>query len=133
MDVDGEMPEGIGVWEQVTDNTNNSNTSNTRFRSSSVSNQNWILIDPMTGETISKEPVLNREGKQVLDDHGHPLYKTHDHWFVLNAKFLWRDAPEPPKQAVTSPYGMPMQRSAPRSPSTSSSSSKKSNLPDMDM
>ena len=133
VDVDGEMPEGIGVWEQVTDNTNNSNTSNTRFRSSSVSNQNWILIDPMTGETISKEPVLNREGKQVLDDHGHPLYKTHDHWFVLNAKFLWRDAPEPPKQAVTSQYGMPMQRSAPRSPSTSSSSSKKSKLPDMDM
>jgi type IV pilus assembly protein PilM len=134
VDVDGEMPEGIGVWEQVTDNTTTNNAGNTPFRSSSVSNPNWILIDPMTGETISKEPVLNKEGKQVLDNRGQPLYKVHDHWFVLNAKFLWRDAPEPPKQTITSPYGvMPMQRPASRPSSTSSGSSKKSKLPDMDM
>ena len=122
--LDGEMPEGIGVWKELIDET-----TQTGPRSMSTT-RNWILIDPMTGETINKESVLDENGKPILY-RGQPVYKVNDHWFVLNAKFIWRDAPEPPKQPVTSRYGM---TSAPRptttSPSPSKSRSSGKSLPD---
>jgi len=129
--VDGEMPEGIGVWKEVIDES--AQTAPGTYRRGAGTTRNWILIDPMTGETISKEPVLDEEGKPVLY-RGQPVYKVNDHWFVLNAKFLWKDAPEPPKQTVTSPYGqMSIQRPTTTPPSSSSGSSRKSELPDIDM
>jgi type IV pilus assembly protein PilM len=131
--LDGEMPEGIGVWEEVIDESTQTASSSSRY-GSGASTRNWILIDPMTKETINKESVLNEEGKPALV-RGKPVYKVNDHWFVLNVKFLWKEAPEPPKQTVTSPYGtMSIQRpAATSSPSSSSGSSKKSKLPDLDM
>jgi len=132
--IDGEMPEGIGIWEEVIDESTQTASGSSRYGSGALT-RNWILIDPMTGETINKEPFLNEEGKPILY-RGQPRYKVNDHWFVLNAKFLWKDAPEPPKQTVTSPYGtMFPQRptTTTTSPSSSSSSSKKSKLPDLDM
>jgi len=127
--VDGEVPVGIGEWKEVIDET--ANTGSTRRGRASVTKRNWIVIDPMTGETISKEPVLDKEGKQILDRNGRPVYKVNDHWFVLNAKFLWPEAPKPPQQTVTSPYGT----MSPQRPTTSpsSGSSGKSKLPDLDM
>jgi type IV pilus assembly protein PilM len=134
--MDGEMPEGIGVWKELIDE---SAPTGPMSRSSALT-RNWILIDPMTGETINKETVLNEDGKPKLF-RGQPVYQVNDHWFVLNAKFVWKDAPEPPKQAVTSRYGtMSTQRPATTTspttttqPSKSSRSPRKSNLPDMDM
>jgi hypothetical protein len=133
--VDGEMPEGIGVWEEVIDET--AQTAPGTYRGGGAATRNWILIDPMTGETISKETVLDEEGKPKLY-RGQQVYKVNDHWFVLNAKFLWKDAPEPPKQPVTSQYGImspqrPTTTTTTTSPSSSSSSSKRSKLPDLDM
>jgi hypothetical protein len=110
--VDGEMPEGIGIWEELIDET-----VRTGLRSGSSLTRNWILIDPMTKETINKVSVVDEEGEPILY-RGKPVYKVNDHWFVLNAKFLWRDAPEPPEKPVTSRYGMPTPR-----PNTSSSTS----------
>jgi type IV pilus assembly protein PilM len=136
--VDGEMPEGIGVWEEVIDESIQTSQTSTRLPRSvpAASARNWILIDPMTRETISKESVLDEKGKQILY-RGQPRYKVNDHWFVLNAKFVWKDAPEPPKQTVTSPYGtMSTQRPATTTTTTtpsSSGSSRRSKLPDMDM
>ncbi|MGB2863805.1 MAG: type IV pilus assembly protein PilM [Sedimentisphaerales bacterium] len=122
--IDGEMPEGIGVWEELIDKT-----IDTRGRSGTMT-RDWILIDPMTKETISKESVLNEDGKPRLHQ-GQPVYKVNDHWFVLNVKFIWRDAPEPPAQPVTSQYGgmMSTQRPTMSSPSPSSGSSGNS-IPD---
>jgi type IV pilus assembly protein PilM len=125
--VDGDMPEGIGIWEELIDET-----ARTGSRSGAFT-RNWILIDPMTRETINKESVLDEDGKPKLY-RGQPVYKVNDHWFVLNAKFTWRDAPEPPEQPKTSQYGqyggmMSTQRPTMSTPSSSSGSSD-SSLPD---
>ncbi len=124
--IDGEMPEGIGIWEEVIDKT-----TNIRGRSGAMT-RNWILIDPMTREMISKESMLDEDGKPILY-RGQPRFKVNDHWFVLNVKFIWRDAPEPPEQPMTSQYGgmMSTQRPTPSTPSSSSGSSGKSKLPDL--
>ncbi|MFC1604938.1 type IV pilus assembly protein PilM [Planctomycetota bacterium] len=123
--LDGEMPEGIGVWEELIDNT--TNTTKTGVRSGSMT-RNWILIDPMTKETISKESVLDEDGKPVLY-RGQPVYKVNDHWFVLNVKFVWRDAPEAPASPVTSQYGQ--YGVQPLRPTTSPGSSSNS-VPDVE-
>lgn len=54
----------------------------------------WILIDPMTREIISKIPEWEANGRPKLDRRGVPVHTVNDHWFVLNVKFVWRDAPE---------------------------------------
>ena len=55
-----------------------------------------VLIDPMTKEIISKVAELDEEGKEKLDSRGKPIYTVNDHWFMLNVKFVWKDAPGPP-------------------------------------
>jgi hypothetical protein len=54
----------------------------------------WILVDPMTSETISKVAEWQDNGREKLDRMGKQLYTVNDHWFILNVKFVWRDAPE---------------------------------------
>ncbi len=49
-----------------------------------------ILLDPMTKEVIGKMPVLDEYGQPKLD-RGKPMYEINDHWFVLNAKFVWKE------------------------------------------
>jgi type IV pilus assembly protein PilM len=116
--IDGEMPEGIGVWEELIDET--AQTGSRLTSRQAGLKRNWILIDPMTKETISKESLLDEEGKPILY-RGLPVHKVNDHWFVLNAKFIWRDAPEPPEKPMTSQYGQYGMRPQPR-PTTSSGS-----------
>ena len=126
VDLDGEMPEGIGIWEELIDETTQTRAGS---RSGAVT-RNWILIDPMTRETINKESMLDEDGKPRLY-RGQPVSQVNDHWFVLNAKFLWKDAPEPPAKPVTSSYGgmMSTPRPTTSTPSPSPGSSGKS-LPD---
>ncbi len=59
-----------------------------------------ILLDPMTKEVISSVPALDRDGVQIVDRSGQPVYQTNDYWFMLNAKFVWRDAPVPPEPVI---------------------------------
>ncbi len=54
----------------------------------------WILVDPMTNETISKVAEWKEDGKAQLDHRGEQVFTVNDHWFVLKVKFVWRDAPE---------------------------------------
>ncbi len=54
----------------------------------------WILLDPMTREIISKIPEWEANGRPKLDRRGMPVHTVNDHWFVLNVKFVWRYAPE---------------------------------------
>ncbi len=122
--LDGEMPEGIGIWEELIDETTQTGPR------SAATTRNWILIDPMTRETISKESVLNENGKPRLYQ-GKPVYKVNDHWFVLNAKFIWKDAPEPPAPPKPpSRYGSMSTQRPTTSPSSSSSGSSNKSLPD---
>jgi type IV pilus assembly protein PilM len=128
VDTDSQMPGGIGVWEEIIDET--ANTGSRPGIRTGITSNNWKLIDPMTKETISKEQMLNEDGKPELY-RGQPVYKIHDHWFVLNAKFVWRDAPEPPEKPVPSGFGM--RPSLPTRPTTSPSSKPSGkSLPDLD-
>ena len=59
---------------------------------------NIVLVDPMTKETISSVPEFDANGNLKLV-RGKPVYQVNDHWFVLNMKFAWRDAPKAPEAA----------------------------------
>jgi hypothetical protein len=53
-----------------------------------------ILIDPMTKEIISKAVELDENGRKKVDGAGKIVYKGNDHWFKLDVKFIWKDAPK---------------------------------------
>jgi len=119
--VDGDTPGGIGAWEEIIDETETAQIGSRSATRSTSLTRNWILIDPMTKETISKEKVLDEDGKQRLY-RGQPVYKVNDHWFVLNAKFVWRNAPKPPEQPMPTGYGR-YGAMSPQRPTTSTSTS----------
>ena len=66
----------------------------------------WVLIDPMTKEIISKIAEWEENGRPKLY-RGQQVYTVNDHWFVLNVKFVWRDAPEAVKAVAPTFPGMP--------------------------
>jgi type IV pilus assembly protein PilM len=88
--LDAEMPSGIGVED---------------YRETKVIQPGqsegieWILVDPMTNETVSKVAVLDEDGKPKLY-RGMEVYEVNDHWFILNVKFVWREVPESVKEAA---------------------------------
>jgi hypothetical protein len=131
---DSEMmpPEGVGVWEEKEVKATAVPTST---RPGYVGAQSeWELVDPMTRETINKVPILNEDGEQVIRN-GKPVFRVNDHWFVLNVKFEWTEAPEPPEDPMASMYGGMMGRMGVRTPTTtgSGSSSQNSSVSDDDM
>ncbi|OHB73962.1 MAG: hypothetical protein A2Z25_05600 [Planctomycetes bacterium RBG_16_55_9] len=135
---DSTPPEGIGVWEErIPKGTTAAAPSSSRLGYVGTQSE-WALVDPMTKETINKVPVLSEDGKQVLHQ-GLPVFQVNDHWFELNLKFEWTEAPEPPKQTVTSPYGSRLTPTTPgtstptTTPSPSSGSSGRRSAPDLDM
>jgi type IV pilus assembly protein PilM len=97
VDLQAGLPSGIGVVEvRYTD---------TKQQGMGMGSGTQILLDPMTKEIIGKVPVLNEYGEPKLDRDGKPVYEDNDHWFVLNAKFVWTDAPALPERVTaTSPY-----------------------------
>jgi type IV pilus assembly protein PilM len=58
-----------------------------------------VLRDPMTKEIVSKVAALDKDGKIKTDRAGKIIYKPNDYWFVLNAKFIWKDAPKRPRSS----------------------------------
>jgi len=85
--LDAEMPAGIGLedvrFEKVKAEKDERKVSGER-----------ILIDPMTKEIISKVAELDEYGREKIDRSGNVVYKVNDHWFALNVKFVWKDAPK---------------------------------------
>jgi len=82
----------------------------------------WVLIDPMTREIISKIPEWEANGQPKLDPRrGTQVFTVNDHWFVLNVKFVWRDAPESvrAKAPELPPYMRVVSPSSPETPQTS--------------
>jgi len=78
---DSEMPAGIG-------------RADVRYRQIRGQNsEDEVLIDPLTKEIISKVAVLRSDGKPVLDERtGKEIYELNDRWFMLSAKFIWKEA-----------------------------------------
>jgi Type IV pilus assembly protein PilM len=122
-----DMPEGIGVWQQQTPKVQPAGP-----RSSTT--VQWDLVDPMTKEIINKVPVLDDSGRPEIY-RGQPVFEVNDHYFILNLKFVWKDAPAPPAQPAMSPYGMPMRGMPSRAPASrpSSTPSRGKSLPDVGM
>jgi len=90
------VPVGIGVPDIRFEKTRRTSTVELGPEEQGVR----VLIDPMTKEIISKVPVLDADGKMRLDGTGKPIYQINDTWFILNAKFAWKDAPSPPEIAA---------------------------------
>jgi hypothetical protein len=98
-----QMPVGIGITD-------------VRYRptppgSTQGESAEWVLIDPMTKETISKIPEWEANGRPKLYPRRDPrsgtqIHTVNDHWFVLNVKFLWIDAPEAVKVVAPTFQGM---------------------------
>ncbi len=69
--------------------------------------ETFVLRDPMTKEVVSKVAERDEDGKVKTDRAGNIAYKVNDYWFVLNAKFIWRDAPKRPRASTTTWRYMP--------------------------
>ena len=78
VDLKDVMPAGIGVEETL----------------NGAQNEEKVLVDPMTNEVISKVAALNPDGSKKIDRSGKTVYENNDHWFKLNIKFLWKNAPD---------------------------------------
>jgi type IV pilus assembly protein PilM len=63
-------------------------------RGSVTSRRTLVLRDPMTKEIVSRVAELDEDGRVKTDRSGKVAYKNNDYWFVLNAKFIWKDAPK---------------------------------------
>lgn len=88
VDLDAKMPVGIGIEDVRLEKTKKVKGKGHEQGSERV------LIDPMTKEIISKVAELDEEGREKINKSGKVVYKINDHWFVLNVKFLWKDAPK---------------------------------------
>jgi type IV pilus assembly protein PilM len=86
VDLDAAMPPGIGFVEVRPGRVKDGSTEQ-------------VLIDPMTKEVISKVVELDENGKEKRDRYGNPVYKNNDHWFRLDVKFVWREAPKEAKSS----------------------------------
>ena len=116
-----EMPSGIGITKEVErvplDESGNSAT-NTRGRTNTRGISDYVdietvLVDPMTGEEISKtydiitqkdidadSDLTERDlGRKKLDSFGEEKFIERDHWFRIQVKFVWKDKPETEKTA----------------------------------
>jgi len=84
--LDAELPLGIGV-------------NDVRHGDADGSRDADVLIDPMTREIISRVAQLDSKGRRKIDRSGKVVYEVNDHWFTLDMKFVWKDAPEKPEDA----------------------------------
>jgi len=98
IDLDTEIPMGVGEWEFVPDPDAVKSAAATSGYGMTTNPQDgsWILIDPMTEETISDTALTDHYGNPRFDSAGKPLKEIRDHWFRLQFKLLWEDAPETP-------------------------------------
>ncbi len=114
---DPDMPLGIGI-EQVVERVPLAGEERTDTRAArrsvstrdtkNVIQQEAVLIDPMTGEEMSKtydlwtaeevasNPELSERdiGRIKLTRYDEPQYIVRDYWFRISAKVLWKNAPE---------------------------------------
>lgn len=123
------MPAGIGV-EKVVERVPKPETTargaggvggfyNTGAGSDFVYSET-VLVDPMTGEEISKtyaiitqedldaNPSLTERdlGKKKWDNFGKEQYIERDRWFRIQAKFIWTEAPAVEPSAAGTPQDM---------------------------
>jgi len=82
VDLDAEMPPGIGFVEVRPG----------KVKVARAGSTEQVLIDPMTKEVINKVIELDENGREKYDRYSNAVYKTNDHWFRLDVKFVWKEA-----------------------------------------
>jgi hypothetical protein len=82
VDLDAEMPTGIGLRLEKTTKAGRGDSGEE------------VLVDPMTKEIINRVAELDEYGREKIDASGNVIYKVNDHWFKLDVKFIWKDAPK---------------------------------------
>jgi len=123
-----EMPAGIGVADVRFEKT-------AKLVPGGMTGSEQILIDPMTKEVICKVSELDEFGKPKLDRSGKPVYKVNDYWFILSAKFVWKDAPKIEQPVVAQPtmsYTPPPTSPTRKTESESSPSGRRKSRGDID-
>ncbi len=138
-DPDTDIPTGIGEWQFVPDpvapGTTATGTAGMYGMSMGPQNGTWILVDPMTKEIISAEPVKDQYGNLAYDNTGKPQKKVHDYWFRLQFKMKWKDAPKSAAPSGLTPAASPMAVPSPAAPSPApapKASPRTKSLPGMD-
>ncbi len=140
-DPDMDIPTGVGEWLFVPKPAAPGATPavNTYGMGMSMGPQDgtWTLIDPMTKETISAEPVLDQYGNPAYDNTGKPQKRVHDYWFRLQFKMKWKDAPKSAAPSGPAPAASPMATpspaaSTPKAAPAPKSSARTKSLPGMD-
>jgi type IV pilus assembly protein PilM len=111
-DLDLEIPPGVGQWQFVPDAPAAGAAAALPTYGMGPQAGKWILVDPLTKEIISAEPVLDQYGNPAYDNTGKPRKRVHDSWFRLQFKLVWKNAPA---SAVPAGGGMP--GAAPSGPS----------------
>jgi len=99
VDVDSEsLPQGVGAWKFIPSQAAlEQAAANPAGMVLESMDGTWILIDPVTQETISAKPVLDAYGKPKLDFLYKPIKEPRDSWFKLQFKLKWKDAPATPE------------------------------------
>ncbi|MEN6578924.1 MAG: type IV pilus assembly protein PilM [Phycisphaerales bacterium] len=100
VDVDAEaLPQGVGAWVFTPTAAALEEAKANPMGGMIVESMDgtWSLIDPVTQETISAEPVMDSFGKPKLDALLRPIKENRDYWFKLQLKLKWKDAPATPE------------------------------------
>ncbi|OHB66359.1 MAG: hypothetical protein A2Y77_14625 [Planctomycetes bacterium RBG_13_62_9] len=108
VDLGADMPAGIGETHFIPDPTTTPRagaaTPGMAYTDPTVTGTE-ILVDPMTREVISAEVINDQYGRPMLDATGKTRLDERDHWFTLQFKLLWKQAPEQADAAgAASPY-----------------------------
>lgn len=93
-----QMPLGIGTQSTITQKPKKDKV----VRYDINPEENIILVDPMTREIIGRVAELDKDGRKKVDRTGNPVYHANDHWFVLNMKFVWKNASKETASTVSS-------------------------------
>ncbi len=93
VDIESGVPLGVGVEEVRFNKGQNAELGNIGEK---------VLVDPMTGEVISKVAIIDEDGREKTDRSGEIMYEVNDHWFILNVKFVWKNAPKMQEEAKPS-------------------------------
>jgi type IV pilus assembly protein PilM len=106
VDLDTDVPKGVGEWFFIPDPPAPGATAATApamYGMGAVQRSGtWILVDPMTKETVSADSVKDQYGNLAYDATSKPKKEIHDYWFKLQLKLLWKDAPKSPAPAASS-------------------------------
>jgi hypothetical protein len=101
VDLDTDIPKGVGEWLFTPDPPapGTMQTGAAAFGAgygAGMAQQTgtWTLIDPMTKELISADPVKDARGSILYDATNKAKKTIHDYWFKLQFKILWNEAPK---------------------------------------